>query len=126
MHLHILVASPGLQILKDEIQDKLYDNANNISCERLAFALLSESSIQKCPYLAQHSTTQKEINSFASIARPAKGYKSLSKAENFKANFMILTDALRIADTVDLRYIKVIKKALERSLSDSTKGRIYY
>ena len=121
--IHILVASLGLdeyEILKDELQDKLYENANTISCERLALALYSESSIQKCPYLAQDSTTRKKIKSFVSIAKPNGCCISLSEDENFRANYAILTEALDIADTIDLHYTKVIKKALE--LSKSRKG----
>ncbi|XP_064382619.1 uncharacterized protein LOC135331407 isoform X1 [Halichondria panicea] len=119
------LASLGLdeyEILKDELQDKLYENANTISCERLALALYSESSIQKCPYLAQDSTTRKKIKSFVSIAKPNGCCISLSEDENFRANYAILTEALDIADTIDLHYTKVIKKALELSKSRKDKS----
>lgn len=102
--------------LREQLQDRLYQDANSVSCERLATNLCRLS--RRCPYLIGNShvvTLAKEkINFFNSIAR--------KNESNFSANFKILTDALEIADTVNLQYTDTIQEAMKISLEDTRRG----
>ena len=85
----------------DKFKEDLYEIANSVNAKRLALALVSESSQEKCPYLDR--ATIETIESFLEIAR--------SSSDNFSGNYDIIAIVFSIAKRFR-GYITAVRAAL--------------